>query len=69
MQVTKITALVMLCATLTVSACGSSTKTESTTNVTTTTTGQELTDLKAAYDSGAITEEEDEAKRKAILES
>ncbi len=35
--------------------------------VKTTTTGQELTDLKKAFDSGAITQEEYERERKKIL--
>lgn len=35
--------------------------------VKTTTTGQELTDLKKALDSGAITQEEYERERKKIL--
>jgi uncharacterized membrane protein len=35
---------------------------------TTTTTGQELLDLKKAYDSGVITEKEYERKREEILE-
>jgi hypothetical protein len=34
----------------------------------TTTTGQELSDLKKAYDSGAITQEEYEDEREKILE-
>ena len=46
-------------------ACGSHSKTE--TNVKSTTTGQELTDLQAAYEGGIITEQEYEKKKKAIL--
>ncbi len=38
-----------------------------TTTVNTTTTGQQLTDLKAALDAGALSEEEYEKKRKKIL--
>lgn len=38
------------------------------TDIRTTTTGQELTDLKKALDTGAITQEEYEAQRKKILE-
>lgn len=38
------------------------------TQTTTTTTGQELLDLKKAYDSGVITEKEYERKREEILE-
>ncbi|WP_312165756.1 SHOCT domain-containing protein [Phenylobacterium sp.] len=44
-------------------ACGSST----TTQVDTATTGQELVDLKKAYDEGVITKSEYERKRKEIL--
>lgn len=51
-----------------VSACGfRSAKSSSTVN--TTTTGQQLTDLKAALDDGAITEAEFEKKRKEILKA
>lgn len=50
----------------TVSACGGGgARTE--TNVSTTTTGQELTDLKAALDAGAISQSEYEKKREEIL--
>lgn len=52
-------------ATLTLTGCGSHSKT--TTNVSTTTAGQELTDLKAAYEAGAMSAEEYEKKRKQIL--
>ncbi|SFT67195.1 SHOCT domain-containing protein [Sedimentitalea nanhaiensis] len=49
-----------------VSACsGGGAKTTNT--ISTATTGQELTDLKAALDAGAITESEYEKKRKEIL--
>lgn len=37
------------------------------TDIRTTTTGQELTDLKKALDAGAITQEEYEAQREKIL--
>lgn len=57
--------LFVICASLALSACGRSSK--ATTNVSTVSTGQELTDLKAAYDSGALTEEEYEKKRAQIL--
>jgi hypothetical protein len=40
---------------------------ESTTQVSTQTLGQELTDLKAAYESGAMTESEYESARKKLL--
>ena len=45
------------------SSCGSSSQTR----VDTTTTGQELTDLKKAYDEGVITKSEYEKKRKEIM--
>lgn len=38
------------------------------TQTTTTTTGQELMDLKKAYDTGVITEKEYERKREEILD-
>lgn len=51
-----------------VSACGfRSAKSSSTVN--TTTTGQQLIDLKTALDDGAITESEYEKKRKEILKA
>lgn len=49
-----------------VSACGHG-RVKTTTNVETTTTGQQLIDLKTALDDGAITEKEYEKKRKEIL--
>ena len=49
-----------------VAACGSGA--EITRQVTTTTTGQQLIDLKKALDSGAITKEEYEKERKKILD-
>ncbi len=45
---------------------GGSTKVHSTTK--TTTTGQELNDLKKAYDSGAITEDQYNKMREQIIE-
>lgn len=53
-----------------VSGCGRRSRATATTQteVKTTTTGQELMDLKKAYDSGAITEKEYERQRKKILE-
>jgi len=52
-----------------VSGCaGGGARTETQTEIRTTTTGQELTDLKKALDSGAITQQEYEAQRKKILE-
>ena len=50
-------------ATLGLSSCGSTSETR----VDSTTTGQELTDLKKAYDEGVITKSEYERKRKDIL--
>ena len=55
---------VMIVAMLSLSACGGG---KTTTNVSATTTGQELTDLKAALDNGIITESEYEKKRKELL--
>ncbi|MDU9003374.1 SHOCT domain-containing protein [Sedimentitalea todarodis] len=49
-----------------VSACGGG-GARNTTHMTTATTGQELTDLKAALDAGAISQAEYEKKRKEIL--
>lgn len=50
-------------------ACGGGgAKTETTSNIRTTTTGQELMDLKKAYESGAITADEYQEQRKEILE-
>jgi uncharacterized membrane protein len=46
--------------------CGSSTDVRTHTNATT--TGQELLDLKKAYDSGVITKDEYERKREEILD-
>lgn len=54
----------MTVAMLSLSACGGG---KTTTNVSTTTTGQELTDLKAALDNGIITDAEYEKKRRALL--
>lgn len=51
-----------------VACSGGGAKTETTSNIRTTTTGQELMDLKKAYDAGAITSEEYEEQRKEILE-
>lgn len=50
---------------ISLTACGSHSKTE--TNVKSTTTGQELTDLQTAFDSGIISEDEYEKKKKEIL--
>jgi len=56
----------MIVALLGMSACGGG---KTTTNVSGTTTGQELTDLKAALDNGIITESEYEKKRKELLKN
>lgn len=61
--------ILVLCAGLVVTGCGRSSSNTSTTNVSTTTAGQELEDLKAAFDSGVISEEEYEEKRQQILDS
>lgn len=58
-------AVMMVVASLTVVGCGGA---DVRTQTTTTTTGQELLDLKKAYDSGVITEKEYERKREEILE-
>ena len=58
---------VLMIAGLSVAACGTRARTTTNTSVTTTTTGQELTDLKAALDAGAITQDEYDKKRKQIL--
>lgn len=58
-------AAVLLVALGALSACGGG---KQTTEVKTTTTGQELTDLKAALDSGAISQKEYDKKREEILE-
>lgn len=56
----------LIVALATVSACGGG-RTKQTTTVNTTTTGQQLTDLKTALDDGAISQEDYEKKRKKIL--
>ena len=61
----KALTIALLCSVLAVTACGRPSK--STTNVSTATTGQELDDLKAAFDNGALSEDEYEKKRKEIL--
>ncbi len=58
--------IVILIAALGVSACAGG-KSNQITNVKTTTTGQELEDLKKALDSGAITQKEYDKTRKVIL--
>ncbi len=50
------------------SACGGG-RSEQSTEVRTTTTGQELTDLKKALDEGAISQSEYDKKRKDILKN
>lgn len=50
-------------------ACGGGgAKTETTSNIKTTTTGQELMDLKKAYEAGAINADEYQKQREEILE-
>lgn len=58
-------AISMVMAVLSVTACGGA---DVRTQTTTTTTGQELMDLKKAYDAGVISEKEYERKREEILE-
>jgi uncharacterized membrane protein len=50
-----------------VSACGIGRSSKQTTTVNATTTGQQLTDLKAALDEGAISQKEYDKKRDEIL--
>jgi hypothetical protein len=59
------TSSILLVTLLALTACGGGGN--SSTHVSTATTGQELTDLKLALDVGAITQREYEAKRKEIL--
>lgn len=64
MKTTLFVAL-MLGMSVTVTGCGRSAK--ATTNVSTVSAGQQLTDLQKAYESGAITEKEYNKKREQIL--
>jgi hypothetical protein len=58
-----------LSTTLLLAACGGGgSSVESRSEIRSTTTGQELLDLKAARDSGAMTEDEYETQREKILE-
>ena len=63
MSLNKVLIAATVAASLAVSACG----TTRTTTVSTTTVGQELSDLKQALDSGIIKKSEYEKKRKEIL--
>jgi hypothetical protein len=56
----------LILATASLSACVGRKAVQST-SVSTTTTGQELTDLQSALDNGLITQQEFDKKRKAIL--
>ncbi len=56
---------ILLCASVALTACGRSSKSSAT--VIAVSTGQQLTDLKAAYDAGAISQKEYEDKREEIL--
>lgn len=56
---------VVFCALLALAGCGGG---GAETQVTTTTTGQQLSDLKKAYDDGAISAEEYEEQRERILD-
>ena len=58
----------LIVALATVSACGVG-RTKTTTNVTAVSTGQQLTDLQTALDSGAISQAEYDKKRKDILKN
>jgi uncharacterized membrane protein len=57
---------ILIVALTAMSGCGGGSG-KQTTTVTTTTVGQQLTDLKTAFDAGAISEEEYEKQREAIL--
>lgn len=48
--------------------CGGGTSTKAETTINSTTTGQQLMDLKKAYDSGAITEKEYSRQKELILD-
>lgn len=65
MNTAKVTAI-LLCAALALTACGRKSQSEAT--VIAVSTGQQLTDLKAAYDAGAISQKEYEEKREEILD-
>lgn len=58
-------AIAVMAAVMSVAGCGGA---DVRTQTTTTTTGQELMDLKKAYDSGVISEKEYERKREEILD-
>lgn len=58
-------AVAMMMTMLSAAGCGGA---DVRTQTTTTTTGQELMDLKKAYDTGVITEKEYERKREEILD-
>ena len=60
--------ILALCATMTLAACGGGSSTTNTT-VNATTKGQQLADLQAAYEAGALTDEEYQREREKILES
>lgn len=62
--------MLLLAVPLVLAACGGGgASLDSTSEVRTTTTGQELLDLKAARDAGAITEDEYEDQRRKILDA
>lgn len=58
-------AIMVILSSLSVAGCGGA---DVRTQTTTTTTGQELMDLKKAYDAGVISEKEYERKREEILD-
>lgn len=60
------TAMIIAIAAGSLAACGGG-RTNQTTTVQTTTTGQELQDLQMAFDEGLITQKEYDKKRKEIL--
>jgi uncharacterized membrane protein len=69
MRILTLMPAVALVSLLALSACGGGgADVESQSDVRATTTGQELLDLKKAYDSGTITQQEYETQRKKILD-
>jgi hypothetical protein len=65
MRTKYVAATAVVSALLLLTACGGGSETK--TEVITATTGQQLTDLKEAYDAGALSEKEYEKERKKIL--
>lgn len=68
MNALRYCAVLTMVATILGGCCGGGTKVHSTTTTTTTTTGQQLLDLKKAYESGAITEDQYNKMKQEIIE-